>query len=370
VLLASLLAAAAAAVAATTSAQAAPGVTTIAVIGDTPYGADQTSATAFPNLVNAINADPNVSMVTHLGDIKNGSTLCTDAYFDKIKGFFDGFADPLAYTPGDNEWTDCHRTNNGGYNPIERLNRLRQVFFPVAGQTLGGARTVQTQANDPGHETFKENVRWQDCGSVFAMLNIPGSNNSLVTWTGQTGVTPQQQAEVDARTAADNAWIDQAFDQATAINAPGVVLMMQADMWDPAAGVSGLSGFDSFVAKIAARSVAFARPVLLFEGDSHVYKVDNPYTDPTEAALHPAVPQVPTNLTRVIVQGQVTSEYVRLTCNPQAANPFTVERVAVAAPPPAVPEIPLPVLLPASMGGLLVMTELVRRRRRSAVGAG
>src|SRR3712207_4479824 len=89
-----------------------------AVIGDIPYGAEQ--VTSFPRVVEQINADPSVSLVNHLGDIKSGSTECSDAYLSGIRRSFDRFADPLVYTPGDNEWTDCHRPNNGGYNPLER----------------------------------------------------------------------------------------------------------------------------------------------------------------------------------------------------------------------------------------------------------
>ena len=47
----------------------------------------------------------------------------------KQKVFFSLFESPLIYTPGDNEWTDCHRRSNGGYDPLERLGRLRDVLF-------------------------------------------------------------------------------------------------------------------------------------------------------------------------------------------------------------------------------------------------
>src|SRR5437879_1588183 len=47
---------------------------TIAVIGDIPYGA--TKLAQFPANIAQINADPDVSLVAHLGDIKNGSSLC------------------------------------------------------------------------------------------------------------------------------------------------------------------------------------------------------------------------------------------------------------------------------------------------------
>ncbi|MGH9158049.1 MAG: metallophosphoesterase [Acidimicrobiales bacterium] len=81
--------------------------TIVAIIGDTPYGDAQLAG--FPDLVHAINDAPKVDRVVHVGDIKNGSSLCSDSYFSTIAGHFAGFADPLVYTPGDNEWTDCHR---------------------------------------------------------------------------------------------------------------------------------------------------------------------------------------------------------------------------------------------------------------------
>ncbi|MDQ1717708.1 MAG: hypothetical protein QOE89_1661, partial [Pseudonocardiales bacterium] len=97
---------------------------TFAVIGDIPYGPAQISA--FPKVIAQINTDPAVQWVDHLGDIKDGSSVCSDAYFQTIRSQFDQFKDPLVYTVGDNEWTDCHRTNNGGYNPLERLAAIRQ----------------------------------------------------------------------------------------------------------------------------------------------------------------------------------------------------------------------------------------------------
>jgi hypothetical protein len=83
----------------------------------------------FPNVIGQINADRDVRLVMHAGDIKSGSSLCSDSYFSLIRSDFDQFADPLVYTPGDNEWTDCHRANNGAYNPLERLTAVRTLFF-------------------------------------------------------------------------------------------------------------------------------------------------------------------------------------------------------------------------------------------------
>ena len=88
----------------------------IAVIGDVPYG-DEARA-AFPSFIDALNGADNVSLVVYVGDIKSGSDLCSDAIFQGVAEQFRRLTDPLVYAIGDNEWTDCHRANNGGYNPL------------------------------------------------------------------------------------------------------------------------------------------------------------------------------------------------------------------------------------------------------------
>src|SRR5262245_1958327 len=157
---------------------------TLAVIGDIPYGAQK--LVDFPKLIALMNGDPKVDLAVHLGDIKAGSSSpCTDEYFATIRGLFDTFKDPLVYTPGDNEWTDCHvaSKNNGLYTPTERLQAVRTLFFPVPGQTLGGRKKqVLTQADDRANSAYVENTMFMESRVVFAALNITGSNNDLASW--------------------------------------------------------------------------------------------------------------------------------------------------------------------------------------------
>ena len=115
-----------------------PGHFSFGVIGDVPYGAAEIAA--FPGKVDRINADPDLRFTVHVGDTKSGSSLCTDDYNTFIKGQFDRFAKPLVYTPGDNEWTDCHRPAAGRYNPLERLSAIRSTFFAHP-----GARSAPTR---------------------------------------------------------------------------------------------------------------------------------------------------------------------------------------------------------------------------------
>jgi hypothetical protein len=275
---------------------------TVAVIGDTPYGPEQLAQ--FPALVDDVNADPKVDLVVHLGDIKSGSTVCSDEYFATMSSNFGAFKDPLVYTPGDNEWTDCHRTNNGGYDPLERLAKIRSVFFSDPGVSLGGSG-------------YPEDQLWLQSQVVFSVVHVVGSNNSRSAWTPPLE-TPanaaRRTAEADAREAAALAWIDETFDLAEAQDAAGVVLGMQADTFIGSNETA--PAFKAIVDRIGERAADFGRPVLLLQGDTHVFTVDQPYV---------AAP----NLTRIVVQGETASEWLRLTIDPRADRLFAWDRIPV-----------------------------------------
>jgi hypothetical protein len=115
-----------------------PGVApfAFAFIGDMPYGAAR--ETPFARLMAEVNRDNDVDFVMHAGDIKAGSERCDDELILHRFRLYQAFERAFVYTPGDNEWTDCHRVNNGQYNPLERLVFLRSVFYPQVGQTTGG----------------------------------------------------------------------------------------------------------------------------------------------------------------------------------------------------------------------------------------
>jgi hypothetical protein len=305
---------------------------TLALIGDVPYGADQDSPTAVPKLIASINADPDVTVAVHLGDIKNGASRCSSAYFRKIQAQFQTFADPLVYTPGDNEWTDCHKASAGVYLPTERLERVREIFYPEPGYTLGANRLqVVPQSLDPDFGRYVENVRWEQDGIVFGTVHTVGSNNGRAVWF-DGAETPQQTAtrlaEVADRTRAALAWMDVLFDRAAEIDAAAVVIGSQADPWDPTSIARGwpLDGFDPLVAHLASRSAAYGKPVFWLAGDSHVFKVDRPLAE--GSPLHGVTTEAP-NVTRVIVQGETAAEWLRVRIVPAKLAQLTWERIPV-----------------------------------------
>ncbi|MEV7573340.1 hypothetical protein AB0P28_09615 [Pseudarthrobacter sp. NPDC089323] len=292
------------------------------VIGDIPYG--DAEIAKFPARIQDINADRDLGFVAHVGDIKNGSSVCSDGYFSYIRTQFDTFEHPLVFTPGDNEWVDCHRTNNGAYNPLERLDKLREVFFDEPGKTLGTTMPVNTQ-EDLG---LPENVRFTQNRVAFSVLNIQGSNNSLQPWTGlgETAATPGQLGEVEHRTGAVLAQIRETFADAERRNHRAVVLMTQADMFDPSllaaatANPEVVSGFREIVAAIVEETNSFDAPVYLINGDSHVFAENQPLADGSpwlDVYGQPAAD----NLQRVTVDGSANAtNYVRFSVAGNSAD--------------------------------------------------
>jgi Calcineurin-like phosphoesterase len=332
-------------------------VLTMAVYGDAPYGTTPTDTAEFqatPAFIDSINADPKVDLVLHVGDIHSGKQYCTQAYDQAVFDLWTAYKDPLVYTPGDNEWADCHKPAEGGglYNPITlqidyvldgggnpvdyaggdpiaNLDLVRSIFFPNPGHTLGGRDKQvlsQAQSFDPGHPSdanYVENVMWEQSKVLFVTINVPGgSNNDNDVWYKAPAQSAAQSQEIAARTGADVRWLDAAFAQAQADGVEAIVIGVQADMWDlDGKTPSHLAAYEPIVSSIAGHTTAFEKPVLLFNGDSHEYRSDNPLSaaDPLHY-IHPAY-DVP-NFHRVVVHGSTFPlEWLRLTVDPRVDNP-------------------------------------------------
>ena len=207
------------------------------------------------------------AFTVHCGDIHSGGEPASDARFLAVRDWFDAFNHPLIYTPGDNEWTDAHRESVGRYEPLERLAKLREIFF--AEEKSRGARPMDliTQRQMPGFGKFVENARWTVHGVVFATVHVVGSNNN------QQPEILGAEAEFAERDAANIAWLKTVFAEARAASAPGVALFMQAQPFGYVWGIEGfMPGFEAFLQTLQEEVRAFGRPVLLVHADDHRYK--------------------------------------------------------------------------------------------------
>lgn len=219
----------------------------LAVFGGWPYS--QVLLDNAPLLIDSINSDPKVSRVLHVGDIHSGSMPCTSAgilppistanpgWNQGVYALFQWLEDPVVYTPGDNEWSDCHKSRQRqSSDPLRELASVRSLFFARPGRTLGLNDTeVSTQAQrfDPAYPAdaqFVENVMWQESKVLFVTVNLPGSNNNTAPWTGIFANPTAQSQESSTRTVADIRWLEAAFREANEDRARAIVIGIQANM--------------------------------------------------------------------------------------------------------------------------------------------
>jgi hypothetical protein len=201
---------------------------------------------------------------------------CSDQHYMSGLARMNAIRHPVVYTPGDNEWADCHEGIAGRYRPLERLARLRQLFFADPQRSLG-ARTMPlaSQSENPAFAEFVENARWVRGVFVFATLHMVGSHNAGKRIPGRG---PADDAEVARRTEAALAWMDEAFALAHSEGLSGVVLVMHGSPI-PERIPRVREGYGAFIDRLEDLTKAFAGQVLLIHGDTHEQRADHPLRD-------------------------------------------------------------------------------------------
>jgi hypothetical protein len=287
----------------------------IGLFGDTGYSTFEKQA--LPGLMAEMNREP-LAFVVHDGDFKSGSSLCSDAAFGEALNYFQTSAHPLIFVPGDNEWTDCHRSNNGSFDPMERLAKLREMFFPA--QTSLGQRTIALERQsdqahrEPSWAAYRENVRWVQGGVLFVGLNLPGSDNNFDGTRRGSGPS----AEYLARLPVNRAWVAQAFEIARSRNLAGLMLVIQAnpDIEGFNQG-KGHEGYREFLTQLRDETQRWAKPVVLVHGDTHQQQINQPLKD----AQGKTVP----NFTRVETYGSPFMGWTKVTVDPHSKGVFSFE---------------------------------------------
>lgn len=303
-----------------------------ALVGDLPYS--KVEEQEFARIIAMMNG-MDLAFVVHIGDMQNdprpynqnparSAMPCTDEMNDWLLAQFQTIRHPVIMTPGDNDWTDCHHLKARPVDPLERLAALRAKFYPE-GKSLGQrSMAVTSQAGDPQHGKFRENLRWSRGGVTFATLHIVGSNDNA-------GRTPEMDAEQKERRTANLAWMKAAFAAAKAADSRGLVLLTQANpafenswatnrknllftrvlgMKPPDPPVP--TAYDDFVKALAGELEDYDRPVAFLHGDTHLFRIDQPlYSAKTNRPFE--------NFTRVETFGSPNSHWVRVTVD--AADP-------------------------------------------------
>jgi hypothetical protein len=313
-----------------------------ALIGDMPYDGKQRKE--FVNLLKAMNAE-DLAFVVHDGDFwfdgigwketTEGLPPCADETFQDRFNLTKNSKHPFIFTPGDNDWADCYRAKPRAYDPLERLTKLREMFFK--GDHSLGQRTIKLtrQSKNSKYAKFRENVRWTYGDVQFVTLHMIGSNNNL-------GRTPVMDAEYKERNAANLTWMEEAFEEAKRNGSKAIMIISQANpffenTWSSLLKkrymLKGLgikppeekreTGFDDFLEILEEQVLAFGKPVVYVHGDTHTFRIDKPLV------RTPNGKRFIENYTRVETFGFPNTHWIRVTIDPEDPNVFSFRQEIV-----------------------------------------
>jgi len=192
--------------------------------GDFPYN-DAQATTGVPNLIADMNSS-DIEFSVHDGDLKAGNgtpgsttpTLCDNALYAQALRYLDTFVKPAMFTPGDNDWTDCDRPANCGFNSLERLDYERALYFTSPNSFGSHPMPLEVQSTPlcpgfSGPARCVENRRWTYKGVTYFTMNVQGSCNNLCD-------TDPDPVEWAGRNAANIEWMHQSFRAARDANHP------------------------------------------------------------------------------------------------------------------------------------------------------
>jgi hypothetical protein len=299
------------------------GAYTIALFGDMPYGA--AGRTEYPRLLADVNA-AHVRFSVFDGDLKaGGDGACTDALYTQSRDWFNSLDRPVVAVPGDNDWTDCwgrYGPGTGGFDPLERLDHERQVFYPTD-QSMGRhTMTVQRESSEPGYDAYRENMRWVSGPVMYVGLNVQGSNDNL-PHAGVDGETrpadeiARMAAEHQQREQANIHWLNESYALAAKLGLSGVLVDWQADPnFNNEYHLQPLQydGFAEILPALRSAVIAFPGQSALIHGDSHYFKLDKPFNYDNG--------QVVAKFTRVETFGAANTHWVAATIDPRDPNLF------------------------------------------------
>jgi hypothetical protein len=216
--------------------QAGEPLVTFYAMGDVPYVAAEDDL--LPKQVAELPAD--AEFVIHVGDIKDGSTPCNEAVYQKVAGMLRKSKARVFVIPGDNEWNDC-------VNPTSAWAFWHKHLFQFDRHWKNG-QAVQRQAALPENFAFLRN------GVLFVGINLVGGR-------------VHDAEEWKKRHALDASWAMAQMKR----HGPDVKAMVLFGHASPA-----LSHSD-FFARFVPAAAEFTKPILYLHGDGHIWIKDRPF---------------------------------------------------------------------------------------------
>lgn len=151
-----------------------------------------------------------------INGIKSAGEPCSDALYDQRRARLMKAKNGVVLSLAGSDWADC-KHDNGRSAAIERLTRVRDVYFQDD-LSFGDSKIMLIrQSRSSKFRSYAENARWEMGNIAFATLNLPAPNNHYLTDAGRNG-------EFEDRLIASRYWIKRVFTSARLEKMPGVVL--------------------------------------------------------------------------------------------------------------------------------------------------
>ena len=180
----------------------------------------------------AATADKSLAFVVVTG-VKGALEPCSDKVYQERRDLVDKAKRPVIVLPAASDWTDC-RNSAGRTNAIERLNRMRELFYGEPA-SLGTKKLALTrQSTSPRFRGYAENAHWTVGPVLYATVNLPANNNHYLAAAGRNN-------EYEDRMVATRFWLNRLFTLARRDKLDAVVLFTEGDM-KPLAEPTGLRG--------------------------------------------------------------------------------------------------------------------------------
>jgi hypothetical protein len=295
-----------------------------AVIGDTMHSAADEPATQ--RLIEAIGRERDVSFIVYNGNLKGAKETCRDGLYERRHALLDTSRPALFFIPGQHDWVDCGTAEAGSFDPVERLDQLRQTILADA-TSLGQNPIGLTRESEVSRfRPYRENVRWQVGDTVFVGINAPSPNNHYLTAGGRNG-------EFEDRVIANAFWLEHAGEYAKRRDARAIVIFIQGDpdperyerpdrfAWLRFARNTRRDGFLEFKRSLVKLAEIFRGPLLLIHCDDQRanagFVIDQPLRNDKGMLV--------TNLTRVaIAPHDRLDQWVQFDVNTGRKPPFRV----------------------------------------------
>lgn len=147
--------------------------------------------------------------------VKSATEPCSDTLYSARREVLTQAQADVIVSLAASDWIGCR--SKSASIAIERLNRVRDLFFSDEFSFGASKITLLRQSVTPKFRSYMENARWEFGNILFATINLPAANNHFVQDGGRN-------SEFEDRLIANKDWLQRLFALATQRKMAGIVL--------------------------------------------------------------------------------------------------------------------------------------------------